>query len=162
MDGLTPDTVSSLLRDSATRAATLEALEKASFDRTISLAACPALSELLAADAREVGRDEFDRVGLLLGRLAAGAPDDPSSVYGAALGEGRYAAFLRSEGSVLAQAVGKPASELVLADARSFACAYSITPPSMVKGYTKALSAAGFATTADYFAIYMTEEWFCK
>ena len=164
MATLATDAVASLLRDSTTRAATLEALEQhgAPIDRAVALAAAPALFEALAMDATEVGRDDFDRIGLLLARLAAEASDDPSTVYGAALGEGRMAAYYRSKGSVLAQAVGKPASELTRADARSFACAAAFWAPSFVRGVTKPLAAAGFAKTSDFFALYMTEDWSCK
>ena len=165
MPDLAPDTVASLLRDGDTRTATLEALEQQEqppIDRAVALAAAPALYEALAMDASEVGRDDFDRAGLLLARLAAEASDDPSVIYGAALGEGRLAAHYRSKGSVLAQAVGKPASELTRADARSFACASAYWPPSFVKGLTKPIAAAGFAKTAEFFALYMTEDWFCK
>ena len=165
MPDLSADTVASLLRDGATRTATLEALEQqegAPIDRALALAAAPALYEALAMDATEVGRDDFDRIGLLLARLAAEASDDPSAVCGGALGEGRFAAYYRSKGSVLAQAVGKPASELTRADARSFACAFAYWPPSFVKGVAKPFAAAGFAKTSDFFALFMTEDWFCK
>ena len=165
MADLAADTVASLLRDGATRTATLEALEQhegTPVGRAVALAAAPALFEALALDATEVDRDAFDRIGLVLARLAAEASDDPSAVYGAALGEGRFAACYRSKGSVLAQAVGKPASELTRADARSFACAAAYWAPSVVRGFTKPLAAAGFAKTSDYFAITMTEDWFCK
>ena len=165
MPDLTADTVASLLRDGATRTATLEALEQqegAPIDLAVALAAAPALFEALAKDATEVGRDDFDRIGLLLARVTAEASDDLSAVYGGALGEGRLAAYYRSKGSVLAQAVGKPASELTQADARSFACASAYLPPSFVRGMTQPVAAAGFATTMEYFALYMTEEWFCK
>ena len=165
MADLAADTVASLLRDGATRTATLEALEQqegAPIDPAVALAAAPALYEALAMDATEVGRDDFDRIGLLLARLAAEASDDPA-VFGAAIGEGRYAAHYRSKGSVLAQAVGqRAASELTLADARSFACAAAMYPPALVRGLTKPFAAAGFAKTAVWMGLYMTEEWFCK
>ena len=165
MAALAADSVASLLRDGATRTATLEAFEQhegAPIDRAVALAAAPALYDVLAMDATEVGRDDFDRTGLVLARLAAEASDDPSAVYGAAVGEGRLAAYYRSKGSVLAQAVGKPAaSELTLADARSFACAGAIEPPAWVRGATKPFAAAGFAKTAEWVALWMTEEWFC-
>ena len=80
----------------------------------------------------------------------------------AALGEGRYAAHFRSKGSVLAQALQKPVSELTRADAMSFACSRAWVPPSFVKGMTAPLAAAGFANTAEYFALNMTEDWLCK
>ena len=165
MADLAADTVASLLRDGATRTATLQTLEQqegASIDRAVVLAAAPALYEALAMDATEVGRDDFDRIGLLLARLIAEASDDPSAVYGAALGGGRLAAFYRSTGSVVAQAVGKPASELTRADARSFACGAAHFAPSVVRGYTKPFATAGFAKASDFFALSMTEDWFCK
>ena len=165
MDALAADSVASLLRDGATRTATLEAFEQhegTPIDREVALAAAPALYDVLAMDATEVGREDFDRAGLVLARLAAEASDDPSAVYGAAMGEGRYVAHYRSKGSVLAQAVGKrAASELTLADARSFACAAAFIPPALVRGCTKPCAAAGFAKTAEWFAVFMTEEWFC-
>ena len=165
MADLTADTVASLLRDGATRTATLAALEQhegTPIGRAVALAAAPALFEALALDATEVSRDTFDRIGLLLARLAAEASDDPSAVYGGALGEGRFAAYYRSKGSVLAQAVGKPASELTRADARSCACGAAHFAPSCVRGMTKPIAAAGFAKTTDYFELFMTEHWFCK
>ena len=165
MADLAADTVAALLRDGATRTATLEALEQhegTPIGRAVALAATPALFEALALDATEVGRDTFDRMGLLLARLTAEASDDPSAVFGGASGEGRCAAHYRSKGSVLAQAVGKPASELTRADARSFACASAYLPPSFVKGLTNPVAAAGFAKTLEIFALYMTEDWFCK
>ena len=165
MAALAADTVASLLRDGATRTATLEAFERhegAPIDRAVALAAAPALYDVLAMDATEVGRVDFDRAGLVLARLAAEASDDPSAVYGAAIGEGRCAAHYRSKGSVLAQAVGKrAASELTLADARSFACAAALSPPAFVRGFTKPLAAAGFAKTAEWIGLFMTEDWFC-
>ena len=109
-----------------------------------------------------MGHEDFDRAGLVLARLVAEASDDPSAVYGAACGEGRCAAYWRSKGSVLAQAVGKAASELTPADARSFACAVAYFPPFFAKGMTKPVAAAGFAKTSEWFGLYMTEEWFCK
>ena len=153
--------VAHLLRDRATRAATLDALERHEFgaiDRAVSLAAAPALVELLAADAAEVDRETFDRAGLLVGRLfAEAAPEDLAAVYGAAFGEGRYAAYLRSEGSVVGRAWRTPASELTRADARSWACMQAYVSPSCARGSTKIFAAAGFATTMEYFAVFMTE-----
>ena len=156
--------VARLLRDRATRAATLDALERHEFgaiDRAVSLAAAPALVELLAADSAEVNREAFDRVGLLVGRLLAEeAPEDLAAtnpMYGAAYGEGRYAALLRSEGSVVGRAWRTPASELTRADARSWACMQAWVPPSGARGCTKNNAAAGFATTMECFAVFMTE-----
>ena len=162
MAALAADTVAQSLRDRATRAAALDALdhghEAGPVARAVSLAAAPALYELLALDAAEVCREEFDRVGLLLGRLCAEAsPDDAPAVLGAAWGEGRYATFLRSEVSVLAQAWRKPAAELTRADAWSWACSQAIFSPSLIKGQTKPYAAAGFATTAEGYAVWHTE-----
>jgi hypothetical protein len=156
------DAVARLLRDQATRAATLDALERHEggiIGRAVSLAAAPALYELLAADASDVGRDVFDRVGLLLARLVliAEAPSDAAAVYGAAIGEGRWAAFLRSEGSVLGRAWRTPAAELTRADARSWACSSALLSPAWAHGGTKAVAAAGFSTSAEWFRLYMSE-----
>jgi hypothetical protein len=155
------DAVARLLRDRATRAATLGALERhdeGAIDRAVSLAAAPALFELLAADASEVGRETFDRAGLLVGRLCAEAPDDPAAVYGAALGEGRWIAFLRSEGSVLGRAWRTPAAELTRADARSWACSMAYASPGAAKGGTEPAAAAGFETSMEWLATFMTEQ----
>ena len=153
--------VAHLLRDRATRAATLDALEGHEFgaiDRAVSLAGAPALVELLAADAAEGDREGFDRAGLLVGRLfAEEAPEDLAAMYGAVFGEGRYAAYLRSEGSVVGRAWRTPASELTRADARSWACSSAYNSPCNARGSTKNYAAAGFATTMEYFALYMTE-----
>eukprot|EP01046_Picozoa_sp_COSAG06_P080573 COSAG06_NODE_27840_length_585_cov_1.156379_1_plen_124_part_10 len=124
MAALAADTVGPLLRDRETRAATLDALDAHAvpIERSVSLGAAPALGELLALDVAEVGPAEFDRIGLLLGRLMAEASDDPASVIGAAWGEGRFLAFFRSccEGNALAQALRKPAEELTRKDALHF------------------------------------------
>jgi hypothetical protein len=127
MAALAADTVGPLLRDRETRAAALDALEAHAvpIERPVSLGAAPALGELLALDVAEVGPADFDRIGLLLGRLTAEASDDPASVLGAAMGEGRLLAFFRSEGNALAQsdaaqarggadAGGRPAPRVLL------------------------------------------------
>ena len=74
MAALSADTVGPLLRGRETRAAALDALDAHAvpIERSVSLGAAPALGELLALDAAEVGPAEFDRIGLLLARLAAG------------------------------------------------------------------------------------------
>jgi hypothetical protein len=159
MAALAADTVGPLLRDRETRAAALDALEAHAvpIERPVSLGAAPALGELLALDVAEVGPAEFDRIGLLLARLAAQASDDPASVYGAAWGEGRLKAFYRSEGNALAQALRKPAEELTREDALHFACAEPKAPMS-VRGGTKPIAAAGFASTMEFFGVLMTED----
>jgi hypothetical protein len=161
MAALTADTVGSLLRDRETRAAALDALDAHAvpIERSVSLGAAPALGELLALDTAEVGPPEFDRVGLLLGRLVAEASDDPASVLGAAWGEGRVKAFSlsRSEGNALAQALRKPAEELTRKDALHVACADASWPHASVRGLTKPLAAAGFASTMEFLAMWMTD-----
>jgi glycine/D-amino acid oxidase-like deaminating enzyme len=160
MADLAASTVGPLLRDRETRAAALDALDAHAvpIERSVSLGAAPALGELLALDATEVVPAEFDRVGLLLARLVAEASDDPASVYGAAWGEGRLLAFYRSEGNAVAQALRKPAEELTREDALHLACAAALDPQAYVRGLTKLIAAAGFATTMEWFAAWMTED----
>ena len=160
MAALSADTVGSLLRGRETRAAALDALDAHAvpIERSVSLGAAPALGELLALDAAEVDPADFDRVGLLLVRLAAEASDDPASVYGAAWGEGRWLANLRSEGNAVAQALRKPAEELTREDALHLACALALDPQAYVRGATKSWAAAGFATTMEMVAAWMTED----
>jgi hypothetical protein len=160
MADLAASTVGPLLRDRETRAAALDALDAHAvpIERSVTLGAAPALGELLALDVAEVGPAEFDRIGLLLGRLVAEASDDAASVYGAMWGEGRLLAFYRSEGNVGAQALRKPAEELTREDALHLACADAYFPQSCVRGYTKPFAAAGFASTLEFLAMWMTEE----
>jgi hypothetical protein len=160
MAALAADTVGSLLRDRETRAAALDALDAHAvpIERSVSLGAAPVLGELLALDVAEVGPAEFARIGLLLGRLVAEASDDPASVFGAALGEGRFTACLRSEGNTVAQALRKPAEELTREDALHVACADAFFPPMFSRGGTKPYAAAGFATTLEFLAMWMTED----
>ena len=160
MAALSADTVGPLLRDRETRAAALDALDAHAvpIERSVSLGAAPALGELLALDVAEVGPAEFDRIGLLLGRLMAEASDDPASVYGAAWGEGRLLAYLRSEGNAEAQALRKPAEELTREDALHLACSEALLPQANVRGLTKLCAAAGFATTMEFMAAWMTED----
>jgi glycine/D-amino acid oxidase-like deaminating enzyme len=160
MADLAASTVGPLLRDRETRAAALDALDAHAvpIERSVTLGAAPALGELLALDVAEVGPAEFDRIGLLLGRLVAEASDDAASVYGAMWGEGRLLAFYRSEGNAVAQALRKPAEELTREDALHLACAAALDPQAYVRGLTKLIAAAGFATTMEWFAAWMTED----
>jgi hypothetical protein len=159
MAALSADTVGSLLRGRETRAAALDALDAHAvpIERSVSLGAAPALGELLALDTAEVGPAEFDRIGLLLARLVAEASDDPASVYGAVWGEGRLLAYWRSKGNAVARALRKPAEELTRADALHFACSIASDPHAYVRGMTKPVAAAGFATTMELFGAWMTE-----
>jgi hypothetical protein len=159
MAALAAGTVGSLLRDRETRAAALDALEAHAvpIERSVSLGAAPVLGELLTLDVAEVGPADFDRIGLLLGRLVAEASDDPASVYGAAWGEGRMLALWRSEGNALAQALRKPAEELTREDALHFACSTADAPQAYGCGMTKPIAAAGFTTTMEFFGVFMAE-----
>jgi hypothetical protein len=88
----------------------------------------------------------------------AEASDDPASVFGAAWGEGRFLAFYRSEGNAEAQALRKPAEELTREDALHLACVDARWTQAFVRGATKPIAAAGFATTMEYLGVFMTEE----
>jgi hypothetical protein len=160
MATLAADTVGTLLRDRETRAAALDALNAHAvpIERSVSLGAAPALGELLALDAVEVSPADFDRIGLLLARLVAEASDDSASVFGAAMGEGRYAAYWRSEGNVVAQALRKPTEELTREDALHFACAIPLEPQAYIRGFTKPVAAAGFATMMEWMTTWMIED----
>ena len=160
MAALAADTVGPLLRDRETRAAALDALDAHAvpIERSVSLGAAPALGELLALDVAEVGPAEFDRIGLLLGRLVAEALDDLASVYGAAWGEGRLLACYRSEGNAVAQAVRRPAEALTREDALHIACAEAYAPQAYIRGLTKPWEALGFASSMEYLAMWMAEE----
>jgi hypothetical protein len=159
MAALAAGAVGPLLRDRETRDAALDALEAHAvpIERSVSLGAAPALGELLALDVAEVGPAEFDRIGLLLARLVAEASDDPASVFGAALGEGRLLAFYRSEGNAVAQALRKPAEELTREDALHLACSNAYFAQAWVRGLTKIFAAAGFANTMEGVAVWMNE-----
>jgi hypothetical protein len=160
MAALAAGTVGSLLRDRETRAAALGALEAHAvpIERSVSLGAAPVLGELLALDVAEVGPADFDRIGLLLARLVAEASDDPASVLGAAMGEGRFLAFFRSEGNASAQASRKPAEELTREDALHHACFSAFWTQAYVRGLTQLYAATGFATTMEFFGVFMTED----
>ena len=160
MAALAADTVGPLLRDRETRAAALDALDAhaAPIARSVSLGAAPALGELLALDVAEVGPTEFDRIGLLLGRLVAEESEDPASVLGAALGEGRLKVLWRSEGNAVAQALRKPAEELTREDALHLACFDAPFAQAFVRATTKPMAALGFATSMEFLGHTMKED----
>ena len=153
---LDPGAVAQLLAEPATRRATLEELEACAqpIPSATALASAAALYALLARDAAEVPRDVCDRVGLLVARLVAEAPPGPErdAVFGAAWGDGRFAAFLNAPANILAEALRKPAAELTRADARSYACTLATSCPAWVRGNTAPWKAAGF-TTSEYFGL---------
>ncbi len=159
MAALAADSVGALLRDRETRAATLDAFEAhaSPIECSVSLGAAPTLGELLALDVAEVSPVEFDRVGLLLGRLTLEA-DDPASVCGAAWRDGRLLNFYRAEGNALAQALRKTAEELTREDALHFACSTAYYAVQGTRGFTKPFAAPGFSTTIEYLALFMDED----
>ena len=152
------DTVAQLLLDADTRPTTLEALEAhdGAIDSAVALAAAPALVELLTASADEVNQAQFECVGLLLDRLLMEASADPSAVFGAAYGDGRIVALLRSSDNVAARALRKPADKLTAADVRSVVLQDVFNAPAGVCGWTKPHAAAGLSTP-QLFGIYMKE-----
>eukprot|EP01052_Picozoa_sp_SAG31_P024095 SAG31_NODE_2026_length_6641_cov_3.312290_6_plen_317_part_00 len=163
--GCTVDTVGRLLRDSATRTATLDALEvdHLMMAAPLALAAAPALAELLSLDAEEVERATFDRVGLLLARLMAEAADDPAARWGAAWGGGRFAAMIRCDCNVVAKAIDRtPEGELTREDARSFACLYANYAPAAVRGWDKPVVAAGMSACQEMWGLWMKEDVLCR
>lgn len=158
MAALDAATVAQQLRGADTRATALDALDAHALPIPVDLAvaAAPALGELLALDAAEVDQEQFDRVGLLLARLLteAAADDAVAPVFGAAFGGGRYAAMLRAE-NVLFRALRRPAAELTLADARSYACYQAhMSPAVCCRDCTRPLAAAGLSAK-DWFGLLM-------
>ena len=155
---LAASTVAERLCNAATRLAALGALEATAGDGPIpsdtALAAAPALFELLALDVAEVPREVYDRVNLLVARLCAEAvprgAEAHAQIFGAAWSDGRLVRFLNAEGSVIAVAVRKPAAELTLADAHSYACTDALGGPAHPRGSTGLFTAAGL-TTMEYF-----------
>jgi hypothetical protein len=160
MADLAAETVAERLHDRAARSAALTALERhaTSIPTAVSLAAAPALLELMAMDAAEVERDAYDRTGLLLARLHAEAlPDGVSAVYGAAFGEGIYERLWNAD-SVLNTALRQPAAELTRADAVSYACSLAHEPTLGARGYSEACRAAGYTTAGEWIGLLMGEE----
>ena len=140
-----PATVYDLLAASASRPTTLSTLEAhpPPLERALALAAAPALAELLTVSADDVDAATYQRAGLLLARLHAEMPDDPSIIFGAAYGGGRRALLFNSEDSVLARALRKPAAQLTAEDALSYACMEAHWVPAHVRGHTPLISSEG-------------------
>ncbi len=139
-------TVAALLRHPDTREATLSGLEQHAtpIDLVVSLAAAPALLELMALDISEIVQEQWHRACLLLARLIADADEDSATVYGAAFGGGRLIALYRSEGNPLGRALRKLPDELTLEDARCFANAFAYTAPAHSRGTSHVYKASGF------------------
>jgi hypothetical protein len=158
MPALEAKTVAELLRNRNTRDATLSALEEHStpIDLAVSLAAGPVLNDIRASDS-EVTREEWDRVCLLLARLVAEAGDEAPTVYGTAFAGGRFAAVWQSERTPVARALCKPAAELTLEDARSFANAYACWPPASVNSWTALYAASGVSVLEGIAEAFMSD-----
>ena len=159
MPALEAKSVAELLRNHGTRDATLFAMEEHAtpINGAVSLAAAPALVELTALDTSEVGKEQWDRVCLLIARLIAEAEDDPIPVYSAAFGEGRLAARYRSEGNTVARALLRPAEELTLEDARSIAYSYAHEAPTHLRGSTKPMNALEF-NAFEWLRLWLSED----
>ena len=149
---LTAETVADSLRERASRAPTLEALEELAplIPREIALGAAPGLVDIVAAT--EV-KEELDRSALLLARLLAEAAVDPSAVWGAAVAGERLAAYvaprLVSDAAQRAVASGgggdsaEAGQKLTQEDARSYACRSSLWPFGWTRSWTATEAAAG-------------------
>ena len=84
------------------------------------------------------------------------ASADPSVVFGAAYGDGRMVALLRSSDNVAARALRKPADKLTAADVRSVVLQDVFNAPAGVRGWTKPHAAAGLSSQ-KVFGLYMKE-----
>lgn len=149
MAELLPDTVAERLRAEDTRAAVLRALDALPppCPPDLALAAGQALVDVAASTE---DREVLEQCGLLVARLLAEAAPDPSALYGAALGEERYAAFLAPRLLVEAtqRALGTGSGEegrrpLSREDAYSWTCMHAWHAPAYVRGYTANEAAAG-------------------
>lgn len=146
MEELSAVTVAEKLRSAASRQGTLHALEahtqrdpgEGIDDAALSLAAAPALSELLALDLEHMPRELWDRAALLLGKLCGDGVSQGTAVEMAvaAHGEDRLAGIYGAQGSAMAQTMRKPAAQLTHVDARSLACFLSYEVPVSARGFT--------------------------
>ena len=113
MADVAPNTVAGRLRDTATRLATLDALERhaAPIPAAVALPAVKALLDLMTMNEAEVERDAQDRAGLLLGRLHDEAAPDVCAVHAAAFGDSGYERLWNAD-SVVNAALRRPAAQL--------------------------------------------------
>lgn len=160
------DAVARLLYDPETRPATLEALEQNAgpVDQALSLATAVALGELLAADSEQgphtLGVNQFNRVGLLLGRLCADAKTwssdhlGPAKIYGAAFADGRLAAAWGSETNVVGRALRKPVEALTMEDVHSMACMLACEAAAFNHSPGEATAATGMSQL-QWFGLWM-------
>ena len=144
---LTADTVAELLLGGQhTRSAALDALEAsaAPIEAAVALAAAKPLVELQALPSSTVGRDEFNRISLLMHRLFDEGCADPVELWVAAYAEGRYANLVKAEDNVIAEAVlHKDPAEITIEDARCIAYATSEWTVFGTGGMTRTVGPAG-------------------
>ena len=151
-------TVAGLLTHPATRRTALGALERHAgpHDRALALAAAPPLGALLAADEADVDEAMARRLGLLLARMCADAPDDPATILGAAFAERGLTAMLGATSSAFARALATPAAELTREHALTFACAYGAWyATGEVRGHAAIYAAMGYTTALEALQAYM-------
>jgi hypothetical protein len=147
------------LQDPAARDTALDALERheAPIPTAVALVVAPVLVDLLASDATTVERGTFDRVGLLLARLQAEALPEPAAIYGAAFVNKGWERVMDADSVVNKALLHKPAAELTLEDARSYACSTAREAPVCVYGWTHAWTAAGYGDL-QFLAMFMSKE----
>jgi hypothetical protein len=92
-------------------------------------------------------------------RLVAEAPPGHArdAAFGAAYGGGRIAALWNAQANVVNEALRKPAADLTLADARSYASSQAIWAPAEVRSFGSLLEAAGFSVM-EHLGMWMTSE----
>ena len=157
---LAAGTVAGALADPATRSAALDALEAhgGPHGAALALAAAPALTDVMCLDTAEVPHALFRRAGLLRGRLMAEAADPPA-MYGALLGDGRYARALAAPSVGAGALLSKSAGQLDHDDALSYACAEPLVGGLLGRhGMTRCFAMAGFDSAKDFLTIFMAEE----
>jgi hypothetical protein len=139
-------TVAELLGGKHTRSAALDALEASAvpIEAAVALAAAKSLVELQALPSSTVGRDEFNRISLLMHRLFDEGCADPVELWVAAYADGRYADLVNAEDNVIAEAVlRKDPAEITIEDARCIAYATSEWIVSGTGGMTRTVGPAG-------------------
>ena len=95
----------------------------------------------------------------MLAGLCSEAGEGAAAVWGAAFGEGRFAAILRSEDNFFARIVRTPATQLTVDDAYSYACWLApLQPASAIGGYTQVFAEAGFAKTIEFVMLLTSED----